>query len=466
MRDLEKLKTEVFKRRPVLKKIYRQSGHLSLFDYVNSWKAESGELDRQFIKILESLLNKQLPKAETKKIIGRLKFFSLVSTVDHHGILNHPFFINSNLLFSFYNSYKYLLCLSTSGVSLNNSSWPACLIYHQQGKQQRYSIFSDKDKNLPVFSHRAYRKSDIHQFLEKLQGDKLKVLAKQIFLDRRVLKCKNFSDQASLISYKLWQKIFPKAPKVVYLPLEDLASEVIAGIISKDKRHVLHEALFARKGPELLEKYFLGLQGAFGPKGRGSFLFWAIDKAGRRARLERRGLKIENDEMGIGISLNPKSIAGALKRRKIYPTSLLCFLVLLYYGLTCLGGFNQTNWLTDIKKRFVKLLKEQKNLKLAKKIGRAVTDNFAESNLAFLTHQKKLIKASGVDIFLEGKNMYAKYRNLSKSTKLKESIETLLPEMYRIVVPEEKRRDVLLKITDEQIAKANGLEKQIIEIIK
>ena len=105
-------------------------------------------------------------------------------------------------------------------------------------------------------------------------------------------------------------------------------------------------------------------------------------------------------------------------------------------------------------------------MKLAKKIGRAVTDNFAESNLAFLTHQKKLIKASGVDIFLEGKNMYAKYRNLSKSTKLKESIETLLPEMYRIVVPEEKRRDVLLKITDEQIAKANGLEKQIIEIIK
>ncbi len=481
--DLTRLKEAVFKRRSVLKNLYNQKNKESLFDYINSWDVAEPSLDKKFLKIFEEQLSNQFSQAQTQDIINQLKNKPLVSTIDHHGILTSPFFINSNLLFSFYKNLKYLIVLSTEGVSLNNSSWPASILFNKDGKLKRISIFANKEKNRPVLAKRAFTKKQAESFMNKIQNKNLQKLAKEIFLDQKILKQKYFSDQVNLINFKLWPKLFPKSSKVVYLPLESLVSEIIVKVITKDKKHILHHLLFSKKGWVLMEKYFGGLKGAFTPtpsnspseKGRmnplslltkerggevkGSFLFWGVDGGGKRVRMERREGRIEGE--GIGVNFTPIEISKALKNRKLYPTSLVCFLVLLYYGLTCLGGFNQITWLTDIKERFVKLLEELEEFEIASKISQIPTNNFAEGDLAFLYHQNKLIKPTGIDIYLAGDDVYKKYKSLAKTVTVGESIESLLPEIYKIVVSVEDRLLSLLSITDEDIAKMNKMAGKI-----
>ena len=123
---LEKLKAAVFDRQKVLAEIYKQKSKSSLFDYVNSWQVGNLKASADFIGAAKTLLEKLYPDI-ANDVVDQLENQPLVSTIDHHGVLNHPFFINSNLIFSLYGQ-EYLICLSTSGVSLNNSSWPASLL--------------------------------------------------------------------------------------------------------------------------------------------------------------------------------------------------------------------------------------------------------------------------------------------------------------------------------------------------
>ncbi len=273
-----------------------------------------------------------------------------------------------------------------------------------------------------------------------------------------VFKQHDFSSQAGLISYRLWQEIFPKAPKVIYLPLEELVSEVVVNIVCKDPNHLLHRLFFSKQGWNLIEKHFQGSLGAFSGAHKGSFLFWGIDTKGRRVHLHRDESGIRNPrrssrqartlrgrhELGIEWELKPEKISVALKSKQLYPTSLVCFLVLLYYQITALGGFNQVNWLTNIKEKFIGLLLEMGESEIAEQIKSVPTSNFAESNLAFLVRNGKLIKASGLDIFLEEKDLFYRYQDLAGHLTLKESIESELLEIYKVIVPAQERDQSLL----------------------
>lgn len=441
---IESLKAEVFGRQKTLAEIYKSRGKENLFDYVNSWRVNQNQVAWEFLAGFSTLLEKLYPD-EAESVISQFRPAPLVSTIDHHGILNHPFFINSNLIFSLRRGLKYLICFPTAGVSLNNSSWPGCLMRHdEQGNIKRVSFFPDRLKNLPVFSAPLIDKS----FLNKM--DLAKDLKGQLFNDESIFNFANFSEQACVLSSRYWRLIFPSAPKLIYLPLEDLVSGLIAGVVGKDKDHILHKLVFTKRGWQLLDKYFHGLKGAFDGD-YGTFLFWQADRKGRRVRLTR-----------LDMSIEPQRVSELLNQRKIYPGSLLCFLVLLYYRITCLGGFNQVNWLTDIKDKFVQLLKESGESGKAREVIDVPTDNFAEGNLSFLLSNGHLVKPSGVDIFsAKDKGLFERYRKLSGVVTVAESIETLLPEIYKIITPLEERSHKLLEIFDEDIATNLGLDVKI-----
>ncbi len=173
----------------------------------------------------------------------------------------------------------------------------------------------------------------------------------------------------------------------------------------------------------------------------------------------REGRKLVGE--GIEIDLVPDAVADAFRKKIIYPTSLVCFLVLLYYRVTCLGGFNQVNWVTEIKEKFLGLLGEMNRPDLIGQIEPVATKNFAEANLAFLFKGSRLIKATGIDIYLSGLNAHLLYQNLAKELTLKESIESLLPEIYRVIVPAGERDPDFLSLTDEAIAEQNGMAEKI-----
>lgn len=449
---VEQLKIEVFSRQKTLAEIYKTYGHVSLSDYANEWQVGEFRLADVFVKALEAQVNKLYPDI-AQKVVNQLQTLPLVSTIDHLGILNHPFFINSNLIFSLRKNIKYLICLPTAGVSLNNSSWPGCLIRHdEKGHMRRSSFFPDRLKNLPVFSAPAIALPFPPYIGGGIEGGVLNTddLINNLFDDESIFNFPNFSEQACVLSVRFWQLIFPAAPKLIYVPLEDLVASLVVDVIGQDDSHILHKLIFTKAGWQLLDKYFHGLKGAF-DGGYGTFLFWQVDEKGRRVRLPQPDMPIQ-----------PQSVCALLNQRKIYPGSLLCFLVLLYNRITCLGGFNQVNWLTEIKEKFVQLLKELGELDEAAGIAKVPTNNFAEGNFSFLYQTGQLIKPTGWDIFsLGNKQIYEKYQNLAQAITVAESIETLLPEIYKIITPAQKRSRELLILSDEAIAELAGLKDKV-----
>jgi|GEM_PF-1346608 len=481
MDNLTQLKKDIFSRQTILAEIYLQHGSKSILNYASSWPDPTGLVGSDAAEIIKDIAEAFIGKQEAEKMVFQIQKFPLVSTIDHHGIFGHPFFLNANLLFSLKSNLKFLPVFATSGVSLNNSSWPGCLILtDSDGRQVRLSFFHDGHKTKTVFGAVKIGQVEIERvleltkqltFLNSDQKEKLTQIIANVFMSDRVLRQKNFSDQACIISQMLWQEVFPLAPKLVYLPLEDIVSQIIIKDILSNPNHVLHRLFFTEQGWGLTEKYFKGLRGAFG-SGRGSYLFWGVDKEGRRVSFIRQESGIKNrlpasslshrrwqaGELSMEYQLTPENISQALNERKIYPTSLVCFLVMLHYNFNCLGGFNQTSWLGGIKEKFIELLKEIGEDILSVQISKVATDNFAETPLAFSFGNGLLSKPSLLDLYLNNVNYQALQALAGKMT-LAQSLETELPEIYRIVVPEKERIANLLAVTASQIAQNNGLTK-------
>jgi hypothetical protein len=474
-----RLKNEVLGKQTVLGRIYRRFRQDSLFDYANNWQVSNTdtatEFRKPFFTVLQELSEKIYGKTVSEAVTAQLERIPVVSTIDHHGLLNHPFFLNSNLIFSLRADQKYLICLSTAGVSLNNSSWPASLVVtgNRPGKLIRFSFFPDRQKTKTVLATPKFDERGVKTVIKRIAGspdltlDEKKCLfesIEEIFLSQNILSLPDFSSQASVTSGKLWSKIFPQGPEILYVPIEELMARVITEEFSKDAENVIYKLLFTEFGHNLIEKYFQSSLGAFSSAHKGSFLFWGINNQGRRVHLRREGERLADGDFFV--HLNPKAVVDALRAQKIYPTSLICFLVLLYYGITCLGGFNQVNWLEDIKNKFILLLKELGESQLATTVVGVSTDNFAEGNLAFLRRKDRLIKATGMDIILaHDRQLFERYQQLARQITVGESIESLLPEIYRVITAADNRESGILSLTDEDIARQNGMEEKIRKII-
>lgn len=468
MSDINLLKSAVFGRQNVLAKIYAQQGSVSLFDYVTGWQTGSGSVNESTASIIRDLAGKYLTHNEAQELFLQIQSHPLVSTVDHHGIFGHPFFLNANLLFSLRKELKYLPVFSTNGVSLNNSSWPGCLVLTnpKTGVLERLSFFHDghktktvfgADKISPVETARVLEQIKNLSFLSFRQKEKLTRLVERVFLSPHVLEQNNFSDQTCVISHMLWQEIFPSAPKLVYLPLEDITAQILIKDIAANPSHILHKLFFTPAGWQLTEKYFTGLRGAFSET-RGSFLFWGVDEEDKRMALHREGLKIKDLGLKVEHQLTSEVISSSLGKRTIYPTSLVCFLVMLTYNFNCLGGFNQTSWLTEIKEKFIALLMEMGENGLSEQVNKVVTDNFAETPLAFSYTNGLLTKPSLLDLYLNSVD-YESLEQRAKKITLAQSLETELPEIYKIAVPQADRLVSLSAINPTQIAENNGLTK-------
>jgi hypothetical protein len=302
-------------------------------------------------------------------------------------------------------------------------------------------------------------------FLTEDNKHRLLDLVEEIFQNENFFKFDNFSAQASYASAALWAKVFPAAPKLFYLPLEELISAVIADEIAPNKDHILYKLFFTVLGWDSIEKYFQGSLGAFSSSHKGSFLFWGLSGKVRRIHLARRKDQLANGDFVI--PANAEAIVNNLQTGKLYPTSLVCFLVLLYYGVTCLGGFNQVNWLSDIKEKFNDLLTERGEINLAEHITAVPTENFAEGSLAFgLNQQGQVYKPTILDLFLHNDpGIYEKYRQLASKITLKESIDAALPEIYKVIILAKDRESKLLDITENDILNYSGLADKIKSVL-
>ncbi len=392
--------------------ILAKYGQTGLKDYVKKfWDVPQALTDNEFLQILKSELADIYNPELSDLVYSQLKEKPLVSTIDHLGIWNHPFFVNSGLIYSLhFKPEEFAVVLATESPSLNNSSWPGSLLSHNSKlKMERYSFFPDRQKTLPVFSTPAIGLQAISQFKQRSAGALNGLLS-----DLEIAPAENFSAQACQISHRFWQKVFPSAPKQVYLPLETLVSKYLLKIF-EDPNHTLSRLIFDHQGQDLWRKFF---------GDEHTFMFWGIDAKGRRQVLNN-------------LPDSANDLISQIKNRRLYPSSPLCFVVLLLAGFACAGGFTQTTWLTQTKEKFILLLEELDDYLPG--IGIVPTKNFAESSLMWFNRGGQYFMPAAVDLYLQGGDIYPKILRLADKMTLGQSFDLALQGVYEVVVPKHQR---------------------------
>lgn len=413
--NVEEIQKQVFLLRPALAQIVKQHGRSSLKDYVQKqWEITGQPPDETFTDILLAELRTLYGERLARAAAGQLAKKPLVSTIEHHGIWNHPIFVNSSLIYSLaFAAGDLAVALATESVSLNNtSSWTGSLLRRgETGQLKRHSFFPDRQKTLPVFSAPAISLGDVARFQKANPGFGELVEALDI---SGAVGPKNFSAQACRLTLNFWQAVFPSAPKLLYVPLETLVLKYLLTIFQEPKEF-LSRLVLTQPGRRLWREYF----GA-----EHTFLFWAIDPKGRRQAISR-------------LPTAPEELFKLMRRRRVYPSGPLCFGALLRAGLVCAGGFNQTTWLAAVKHKLIKLLDRLPGGNEADSAAIALvpTKNFAESSLAWLNFKGKYLAPAAADLYFSGRDYYPKYLRLAEKLTLGQSLSLALPTIYSVVVP-------------------------------
>lgn len=479
------MKREIFRRKPILGEIIHRYGNESLSSYMLRYK-ENGiperarERQAQFLKTFEKYAGQALGKTVAGQAVKQLRTHYFASTADHLGPLTHPFFLSSNLAVaaSFCDApdFSHVIVLANGNVSLGNSSFPRGLLYHgQNGALHRVAFSSAAERLRPVLSAPAFSQKDLERIfgeiggkvqngtLTKEEGGRLCSFIHGIYGSSGVLKAKTYSTQITKSNRLLWRNLVPGGmPGLVYLELEGLVSSLLIDH-HLSRTTAISKILFDKKTRDAADRLFKNVTGSFSDQdGKGTYLFWALPETGKyRVALRRRGDVLVSADGSITVRLVAKDIQKALREKKLIPNLLLSFLVVsLYHGLTCLGGFSQVNYLTDMKERFIRLMAETKDGELATFVE---TKAFCgDINLAFLETAGTYISATGVDLALRiSKESWERFRERACTVTLAEALDPMIPELYTLTVPLPERKKEFANVGTEVAIAASGIRDKL-----
>lgn len=498
---LSAFKTAIWSRRPVLGEIMTKHGGKTLYRYSQDFfdVNKSPLLDDRKPELIETareLIEKRLGKEVADKVAVQLKKMPLVSTADHHAPIDNPFWVNANIISAipyFENKdpdIQYLVVFSFASVSVNNSSgYPRGIEFHGgasgSGNFIKLPILPDKLKMGVVYGTRPFTREDLTKAegeLDKkcrngeLTADRsleIREVMETVCGRKEVLSASDFASQITEINFYLWPKLFSpsekKIPDLIYLDIETLVTELLLKHHLNNPKSLIYKLLFNVDYRNLVLKHFNNLAGGFSLENDwGTYLFWATDSKLHRVRLSLDGDKLVSRTRGYSFDLSPESVADLLSKKKIFPSMLLCYLIVsLYYGMKCLGGFCQVHDLTMIKFAWEKLLREIGEPLEADALAPVQTKELGGDGLVLSylkTKDSGLVPATGIDMVLKDTSgTYESYVELSKKVTLEEMMNPMLPEMYTVLYSSHQRDPELLKITSEQILNSTGLVERLIK---
>ncbi len=505
---VSKLKQAIWDRRPILGEIMQKNGDKTLYRYSKDFMDVNplpgiDERKEELIVVAADLIEKRLGADVAQKMAKQLRKLPLVSTADHHSFIDHPFWVNANLISAIpYIESKdpdihYLVVFSFASVSVNNASgFPRGILFHGgingSGNMMKMPVLPDKLKMGTVYGMEPYNRNDLDRVEASLQkkasdGEILKKKADDVtqvletfFAGDTELQAPDLSSQITEVNYRLWPKLFHHTqadgaastmahviPDLIYLEIETIVAETL-------RRHhldgdtLIHKALFDPTYQTLILRHFNGLPGAFSLENNwGTHLFWGIDAKLHRVRLSLKDGELRSEDGSIVVPFTPQGVREALDQKKMFPAMALCYLVVsLYYGMKCLGGFCQVHDLTMMKAAWMKILEEAGEKKESEALIPLQTKELGGDGMVlayFATRQETLVPATGIDMVLEKVNTsYDSYIELSKNITLSEAMSPLLPEMYTVLYSQQDRDPALLT-TPEEILRESGLEKKLIK---
>lgn len=471
----------VLSQRPVLRELVLKHGRKTLVEYASLYtdvnlnppiQSRQDELVSTFTEEVAKRFGPTTAQAAARQLIQHY----FVSTTDHMGMIVNQSFTNANLLTtaSYVNhnnpTLQYVVVLPCANITFSNITFPRGLIFNSvvngQVKLQRLAFIPSNAHNSIVYNFRPYTRQDVDkvhgvvrdkQSAKEISNDvaeKLHTLLDEVYAQPTVLEQPNYSEQVIQTNYQLWQKFAPS--KLIYLEQETLTT----ALLIKYHLHVdtiISNIILKAEYTHLLEHYFAGIMGAFDEaKKYGTFFFWGITSDKHyRVQLWRVGNELRSDDGSIVVPLTPAGLQAALQAKQIIPSLLLVFTTLcFYYGLKCLGGFNQINYLTAMKNAYIKMNVDRQNYRSIEVCARAQTKEMNDGYLmAFgLAPNGGHIPATGLDLYLYGtEQTWPTIQNVARNLTVEQSLQPALVEFYRFVYPEPDRVAALTALTAEQV---------------
>lgn len=495
--NFKELKNAVLTKRPILKKILEKNGHKKLYEYAKDYISVNlnppiRRRQNEFLKVFKDEVEKRLGSTVAEEATEQLKHYYFVSTADHHGPIVSPFFVNSNLLTAAPclecpdPHLKHIIVLACANISVDNSSFPRGLIFHSYANNQlemhRLAFFSANTRPSMIYTLPPYTSKEVNKMKATLkekeskkavgerEAKRIMSLIDEIYNQPDVLACATYSDQITKTNYTLWRHFFAPSkvtpPDLIYLELETIVVRLLIEYhLHKDT--IIHHILFDPDYEPLVNSYFEGIFGSFSREEEsGTYLFWALPKGSKyKLQLWRKGNRLVSKDESYSIELTPEHIQRAMEKKELIPGLLLDFItVSFYYGLKCLGGFNQVNYLTYMKNGYIKMNTDLENYRSIEVCARAQTKELCDGlTIAFLADPKgEMTLATGLDLVLYGnENTWSQFLDISKNMTFEEALNPLMPEIYKITYPDTEWKPELAKITDEDIIRLTGLDKKI-----
>ena len=483
----EKLEQAVFAKRPVLRNIMKMYGDKSLYEYAQTYEDTSSNIDatlkNECIAEIVSHTKKLLGESKAESVKRQLTQQYYVSTTDHLGPISHPFFVHANLLAAAPyvdkkdGNHENLIVLACGNVSLGNSSLPRSILFNTDtaNAAERINLFPASDRQSPVFRFRPYEQKDIERAKNVVSNDprhskkltgKITSVLDSVYLTSEALSSESYSDQITRTNFNLWKEFFSQSttvlPDLIYLELERIVSNLL------QKHHMtpgsrLHEFIFNSDILAQIEKSFDGIPSAFSIKQKkGTFLFWYFPQGtNKRIALWRKGTDLIPEDGSCVIPLEPANITRLLEQRELIPSNMLSLVTLsCYYGIKCLGGFSQVNYLTSFHEAYATIfMSEGLQDKEIKSYTQSLCGDFVISFLE--KNSGELVPATGLDFVLYNQpNSWELFQeNIQKLTP-RESFSLMLPELYRILYAETERTSELLSVTQNDIADLFGIHQK------
>jgi hypothetical protein len=483
---LKEIEQAVWQRRPILEEVVSKRSDKSLYDYAQGFVDVNPvpvlEKRRpELIGVVEELLTKRVGAEVAQGVARQLTKLPLVSTADHHGPINNPFFVNANIISGIPYAamadpeIKYLIDFSFASISINNSSYPRGIEFNSDlGGVVKVPLFPDKLKMGVAYTMRAYTREDLDRALAYIRQNQGHTSAAQLELmceyiekyygNAEVLKAENFASQITKLNLLLWPTLFAAGGfDLIYLEIETIVTELLLKHHLQNSDTVINRLLFNEDYQKLVPKYFNNIDGAFSlEQGWGSYLFWALDEKGRRLPLHLKDGRLVSKDNVHNYAFTPEGVAAALQNREIFPGMLLCYIIVaLYYGMKCLGGFSQVHDLTLAKEAWIDMLEALGEHEEAEAVTPMQTKEYGGDGmvLAYLpSRDGKIIPAYGIELAIgQPKESFQKYIEFSKRAIISEAIAPMMPEIYRVLYSQDERDPELAGLESAEIAKSLGL---------
>lgn len=382
-----------FKERASLREKYEYPGTFK--DYAeeiaksvnHSHQKHRSLMPKLIIEEIKPILPNEIPHHVLEDQLSR---YPILSTADHHALLNYRLLYNSNLLYSqIIKELKlpFIIVPATGSIPLVNNTYPRGFHF----KKQKYNFFTERKSKVPVYLFpsklTANKKEGIKSFILNYSKDLL-TEEEEKFLEHLFFDCleiekaardyDKFSDQITFLNYKLWKYYFDKrirdsVPDIIYFQVNRILVRTFIEEIKKEDS-LISLILFDPDVRLIFLKNFYGIQGAW-KDDKGTRLFWGISEKKRFISLEIDLLTNSLKGKDFCIELQREALIEALMKDNIFPSLFFTFLIITFLeGYVALGGSNQLDYLPKMQKALIKSLKEIGMNDMADRFASRVTD--------------------------------------------------------------------------------------------